>query len=227
MGVKTNRKLRGFLMAGAALAIPLGVVAVGLVQTPSGAATAVATKVKFTGSLKCTVTGSITFKPALFLSTGSTTTVKETTSLTASSSACKASGGLTQGGAKLASESYLSGVTFPKGTTCASLENAGDTASSATVSYKSTDPTAFTITPSTIAWSGYTESSNSAGYIDITLPNSGGTAKTTGSFPGKSSAALASSSTEDALLAACESTSGLSKITFNGKGGGASTLTVG
>ena len=216
-------KLRGIVLAGAALAMPFGIVAVEVVgQGPAGAVT----KVTFAGTLKCTVTGSFTFNPPLLFTTGSTTTVTEKSSLKANSAACTASKGLTQKGATLASMAYSSTVVFPVGTDCLSLESAGNTGSTAKVSYKSTAPTSFTIGQSTINWSGYTQSTNSAGNITIALPNSGGTSPTTGSFKGNSTGALVSDSTESALLNACNSSKGLSKIAFTGKGG-PSTLTVG
>ena len=171
-----------------------------------------------------TATGSLSFKPALTLS-GSSGTVKEGTSFKANASAGTASKGLTQKGATLSTMAYTASVTFPAGTSCLSLEGAGSAASSAKVKYTSSTSTPINV--STIKWSGYDETTNSGGYIEITLPNSGGTSVTTGSFAGNSSGLCRQSDqTESNLIASCESTKGLSKITFTGKGG-ASTLTVG
>jgi hypothetical protein len=183
--VKLSRKL---LLAGAAIALPVSTLAI------SGVASAAKTG---TGTVTCsTITGSISFKPAL-KSTGPYTAEKSTAKITLSG----CSGGVpTPKGGKVTQT--LSSATSTND--CTSL--ATGTSESITVKWKG-------VAPSTTAFPPYTTGTDSEGDAGFVL--SKGT--TTGSYPasGTASAAVYTNQTEAQILAACGTSAGLKKLTLS------------
>lgn len=211
-------KLRSMMLAGAALALPAGFVIAGSV--PSGAAT---TPVTFAGTLSGNLSGSITITPGLTLSP-STTTVKFTTHFTDSN--LVASKGLTQKGVTITGAKGSSVVTAPAGTSCVTLQSSGLPSGTITTKYTSTG---VTTAAATHFKPGMTTVSTGPP-ITATLGGTGTT--TTGSFRNGAAGSSASTAklildqTQAQLAASCQSSTGLTKISFTGKNG-ASTFTFG
>ena len=183
--MKLSRKL---LLAGAAIALPISTVAI------SGVASAAKTG---TGKVTCsTITGSISFKPAL-KTTGPFTTEKSSAKITLSG----CTGGTpTPSGGKVSQT--LSSATSTNN--CTSL--ATGTSEQITVKWKGG------IAPTTTAFPPYKTGTNGAGDAGFVL--SGGT--TTGSYAGSgATASVYSNMTEAAILAACGTSKGLAKLTLS------------
>ncbi len=200
-----NMKLiRRIVLAGTAAAVPLAVFG----AVSAGAATP--TKVKFTGSITCAVTGSLTASPPITLSSAS-----HTLTLTATLKTCKGS-------------TSKSGVTITGGhlkataTATASCLALSGGAPSGTVTWTANSPGA----ASTKQSFSTASISVSNSIITVKLPGSGGKATATGSFAGsKSSATAVVDQTESSLVGACTG-AGVSKLTFTGKNG-KSSITIG
>jgi len=188
------------MLAAGALALPL-VTVVALGSSTAGASG------PGTGVLTCTkIKGTITFKPPLT----NTGTATENTTVKITVSGC--SGGTP----KPKKGTVKQDISSPTSTNaCTSLE----TSSPETLTVKWSPSS---ITPSTSSYSGYDAATNGAGDEGFTLPNSGGTGSTTGSYAeGSGSTASAySNETESQITAACGA-GGLKKLKITS---GATTL---
>jgi hypothetical protein len=192
--VKLSRKL---LLTGAAIALPLGMLAV------SGVAGASAHKGKVTatGKLTCTaIKGTISFSPPL-KTTGPFSTETSTAKITVS--------GCTGGSVNPKSgkvDQSLSSATSTNDCTSLATSNAE------TLNIK----WAGKINPSTTSFSGYSTGANGAGDEGFILPQSKGTGSTVGSYAEASGATAAaySNETEAQILAACGTSAGLKKLTL-------------
>ena len=185
--MKLSRKL---LLAGAAIALPISTLAI------SGVASAAKTG---TGTVTCTtITGSISFKPAL-KSSGPFTTEKSTAKITLAG--CTGGTPSPTKGGKLTQS--LSSATSTND--CTSL--ATGSSESLTVKWKGG------IAPTTTSYSTYSTGTDGAGDAGFVLKS--GTS--TGSYAetGKANAAVYSNQTEAQILAACGTSKGLSKLTIS------------
>jgi hypothetical protein len=199
-------KLR-MLGLGVAVALALGALALATTALASGTITT-----RFRATLSAEVSGSVKFSPGLLLTAGSGSTVRVTTTGTLSSVA----GTTAYGDTTITGGSYRSVVTLPAGSSCLSLESDGLPPGAGKVVFTSsgTPPAA----PSTVRWGG---ESASGPPLTIGLGGSGTSVK--GSFAkpsGPSSVAtLIIDQNPTALLDACESAKGLTRMTFTGKVG--------
>jgi hypothetical protein len=186
--VKLSRKL---LLAGAAIALPISTLAI------TGVASAAKTG---TGTVTCkTITGSISFKPAL-KSTGPFSA--ETSKAKITLSGCTGTTGTSPVPASGKVSQTLSSSTSTND--CTSL--ATGTAESITVKWKGAAPSTTAFPP----YSTGTDSSNDEGFV-----LSKGT--TTGSYPasGTASAAVYTNQTEAQIIAACGTPAGVKKLTIS------------
>jgi hypothetical protein len=196
----------------ASVAVPTGlVIALPLaIALPTGSASAANPPAP--GTITCThVTGKVTFTPPLTLAGNSNTEVTKTRT---TSTGCTVSKGTppTKG---------VSTATITKTTT-------NNTANSCTALAMAqvipvTEHVVWTHTPlianSTVKFSGLMPATSSAGDEGFTLPNSGGTASVTGSYPGAdkgktSTATVFSNMNATQLAAACSSTAGVASLTI-------------
>ena len=190
-----------------ALAVAVPAMAVGTLS--AGASTA--TKIKFTGTISCTVKGSLTAVPPI-----TTSSASHTFTLAATLSGC--SGSTSQGGVTITGASLK--ATASATASCTSLTGI---APAGNIYWKANLPGA---AATKISFSNAGDSISSTGIITVTLPGSGGTSTASGSFAGTTSTATAVlDQTESSLISACFGT-GVSKLTFTGKHG-TSKITVG
>lgn len=194
-------------LAGVAAGLPF----VALGASSAGAASR--TRVTFTGSISCTVTGSLTAVPPITLSS-----VSHTVTLKATLKACTGStseNGVTITGGHLKATAT---ATF----SCTSISS-GIGAPTGTISWVAALPGA---TATRQSFSNAAGSISSTGVISVTLPGSGGTATATGSFAGSTSTAkVIADQTKNTLISDCLG-AGVSQLTFTGKHG-RSKITVG
>jgi len=190
-------KLRKFLVLASAVVVPISLLSVFDVGVASAKG-----PIAQPGKVKCSkITGSITFNPPLTLSGTSTenTTVKITVK------GCSVTGGTVK----------------PKtGTVNKDISTA--TSKNACTSLGNSQPETLTvnwapgskIAPTTASFSGYAVATNGAGDEGFSLPNSGGTGSTVGSYAQASgvSAAAYSNQTSNQLAAACSAPGGLASL---------------
>jgi hypothetical protein len=191
---------------------------VGLVFATNALASATSSNT-FQGTLSAEISGSIKFLPGLLLTTGSNGTVKVTTTGTLSN----LSGTTTYNGTTITGGSYRSVVTLPAGSSCLSLETDGLPPGAGRVTFTSTGT--LPAAASKVTWGAETTSGPPLG---VGLGGPGTSVKGSFAKPSGSSsvASLIMDQSQTALLDACESASGLTKMTFTGKNG-ASTLELG
>jgi hypothetical protein len=188
----------------AAVLAPLLVVTVVGAACSSTPASTAPTVVVARGSVQCsTVTGSVDFAPPLTTKG----TSAETTTISVTSSDCAVTGSNVN-----AVKSGVGTATISSPTnSCAGLLTPRPLSVDVTW-----DPSL--VHTSVVMFSGYTVDTNGpGGGGGFTLPDTGGTAKVTGSFAGSdkgagSTAATYSSMTTNQLLAACGSSTGLASI---------------
>ncbi len=182
--------------------VPMALLAAACSSSPSPPSATPAVVVA-TGGVTChTVTGALTFSPALTVN-GSTA---ESTSISVNAAGCVTSG------------SNVSGIT--RGTGTATLTSTSNSCAGLLTSRPVTVDitwTPATVHPSVVTFSGYGGATGPAGGEGFLLPKAGATAKVTGSFAGSdhgaaSTATAFSGETTTQLLGACESSSGLTSI---------------
>jgi len=188
--VCSRRGKKSFSLAAVATATAL------VLLVPAGPAFAKKPPMTFTGSITCTFTGTLKFKPALInTDTPSTTTVTlkgklRTCSYTQSQSTVV----ITKGSIKATATAPSNNCATDVGPDSRPLP-----AMDATVKWKATGGKA---SPSSIDYSGVSViPDQETGYLDLYFPQSGGTSPTTGSFAGSSSPASASSNQVASILA--------------------------
>jgi hypothetical protein len=180
--------IRKYVLALSLLALPIGTV----VATGSAANAAVRplTAVTFTGSVTCSITGSITATPPLLLSTPQTTTI----ALTATATKCKgAKGVLKQDGVSLKS-GKIAGKVVAQKEDCESLVS-GVPNPVGTIKWKGKGGT---ITPTKFTLS---DGSATFGSSSTTITF---TSAQTGSFAGSGAASATVDQTESQLIKQCE-----------------------
>jgi hypothetical protein len=186
-----------------ALALPLAVV---WQAGPASAATAAP------GTITCThITGTITFTPALHATGTSNTEVAKTRT---TSTGCTVSTG----------KAPSKGVTTSSITTTSTNDSANACAGLAT-SRPVTEHAVWThtplIAPSTVKFSGLMVATEPvSGDAGFTLPNTGGTASVTGSYPGTDHGATSTATvyinmTAAQIFTACGTTAGVAKLTLD------------
>ena len=191
-------KLRKVTVMLAALVVPISLVSV----LGAGAASAKGSPIAQPGKVTCTkITGSITFNPPLTLNgtSAENTTVKITVK------GCSVSGG----GVKPKKGTVNKDISTPSSTNaCTSLGNSQP--ESLTVNWAPGSK----ILPTTASFSGYAVATNGAGDEGFTLPDSGGTGSTAGSYAQASgvTAAAYSNETSNQLAAACAAPGGLASL---------------
>lgn len=177
------------------------------------------TTTRFHGTLGAQISGAIRFMPGLLLTTGSSGTVRVTIAGTLSN----LSGTTTYDGTTITGGSYRSAVTLPAGSSCLSLEVNGLPPGAGRVTFTSTG--ALPAAASNVSWGADTTAGP-----PLLLAFGGPGTSVKGSFAkpsGSSSAArFVVDQTQTALLDACESATGLTKMTFTGREG-ASGLNLG
>jgi hypothetical protein len=177
------------------------------------------TSTRFHGTLGAQISGSIRFLPGLLLTTGSSGTVRVTITGTLSN----LSGTTTYDGTTITGGSYRSVVTLPAGSSCLSLETNGLPPGTGRVTFTSTG--ALPAAASNVSWGADTASGPP---LLLTFGGAGTSVK--GSFAKPSGSASTArfviDQTQTALLDACESATGLTKMTYTGKAG-ASGLNLG
>jgi hypothetical protein len=186
--------IRKYVLALSILSLPLGLVAFG--TTTANASVRPHTTVTMTGSISCKIVGKITATPGLKLTTPQT--VKIVLSVTASG----CTGNTSQGGATVKSgkvsgtitgsyscESLLSSVPNPSGT------------------IKWTSSTTTKIAPTDFALSNGT-------IVSTAPPTITYSSTQTGSYAGSGSTTAVVKQSENALITACSSSTGLTKLTI-------------
>jgi hypothetical protein len=187
--------IRRYVLALSLLALP--VVAVVASTASANASVRPHAGVKFTGSVSCSITGSIKASPPLLLTTPQTTTI----TLTASAKKC--TGNTTQGGVTLKTGA-ISGKVTAKNVDCESLLN-GVPNPTGKISWKGTGGT---IQPTTFVLSN---GSASFGASSTTITF---TSTQKGSFKGSGAASATVNQTEDQLISECEG-SGIAKLVIS------------
>ena len=196
--MKLSRK---FMMAGAALSLSLGTVAL----TGVGIASAKGPK-QATGTVSCTgAKGLVSFKPAL--TTKGPPYVSEKASVKVTFSGCTGSVTSPKSGSIKATLSSISTDECPP-------PASGDSGGSLTVKWSPT-----TIAPSAVGFSSKESTTNGNGDFGFVYPAPGGTSSVAGSYEGTDSGASSSASvfsnvTETTLLNDCSSKKGLKKLTI-------------
>lgn len=198
--------IRKLVLVSAALALPVAWAVTAVAPGPAGAVTPPVAP----GTNYCsTVTGTVTFNPAMTLN-GSSSVTTETATIAATATKCKVS----------------KGVAPTKGTTTAKIVTKGPKANACTglaTSRPVALGVAWTHTPaianSTVSFPGYTVVQNKAGDEGFSLPKSGQKSTVTGSYPGTdsghtSTALVYTTKTESQLAAACAT--GLKSLTIGG-----------
>jgi len=182
------------------LLVPIALAAAGC---SSGSNPTAPTAKTATGDITCAhVAGSLTFSPPL----RDKGTTAETTTISLRASGCATSG---------SNVSDVTGSVASATITSPSNSCAGLLTSRALGIHITWAPS--TIRPSVLTFSGYRGAASGSGGQGFALPNAGGNAKVTGSFPGSdqgaaSSAETYTSQTATQLLAACASSSGLTSL---------------
>jgi hypothetical protein len=186
--------IRKYVLALSLLALPLGFVA----ATGSAANAAVRphSTVTFTGKISCSITGKITAKPGLELTTPQTVT------LTLSATGTKCTGSTSQGGATIVSGKAVGSV---KGSySCESLLSSVPSPAG-NITWKTTGNKA---TPTAFKLSG--GKFNSGPPIVITYNST-----QTGSFAGSGKTSATIKQTQSQLVKSCESKAGLKSLTIS------------
>ena len=169
-----------------------------VLTTDAGGATA-------TGTVTCTdVTGGITFHPPL-VKAG---TSPESTSIVLTVSGCTTSGST----ANQVASANATGVIRGANNSCTGLL----TSMPITVTF-AWSPNS--IHPSAVAFSGFALPTDGAGHLGFALPDKGGTSRVAGSFGGGAGGASSSGSVHSPLTAAqlqatCDTSAGLTSVTF-------------
>jgi hypothetical protein len=178
----------------------------------------VVTASKFTGSVSCTMNGSVSANPGLTNSGGSPSTV--TVSATLSSCAGTNGTSLTQQGVTLVGGTLSGSLTLPSNS-CAALTGS---LPALTINAKWTT-SGGAIIPSKVKFSGATTTNTSP--VTVTFPNQGGTTVTSGSFAGSASNAIAIlDQSINTIQAECATSAGVTMVTLTG-GNGVSTFAAG
>jgi hypothetical protein len=178
--------------------MPVAMVSMGGVASAHSGSAAVAQP----GSVSCTkIKGSISFNPPLTLNGTST----ENTTIDITVSGCSASGGGVKPKKGVVNQD-ISTSTSTNG--CTSLENSQP--ENLTVTWAPGSK----ISPTAASFSGYSVATNGAGDEGFSLPDSGGTGSTTGSYAQASgvTATAYSNETASALASACSSSGGLKSL---------------
>jgi hypothetical protein len=190
-------KLRKFIVIMTAVAIPIGLSVIDV-----GAASAKGSPVAQPGKVTCNkISGTISFSPPLTL----TGTATENTTVKITVKGCSVSGGTVKP-KKGTVNKDISTATSTNG--CTSLGNSMP--ETLTVDWAP----ASKIAPTTASFSGYAVATNGKGDEGFSLPNSGGTGSTIGSYAQSSgvTATAYSSETSSQLASACSSPGGLASL---------------
>jgi hypothetical protein len=188
------------MLATGALVLPLSAVAL-----VGGTASAAKSHSSTVGTITCTgIKGSITFTPPL-VNGGTKTETKQTVKITVSK--CKAASGTPTVPKKGKVSSNLASGTGTN--SCASLTGGGPPSPETLVVKWSNG-----LGTSTSSYSGYDIATNGAGDEGFSLPNSGGTGTTTGSYASSSSTAQAFSNQNATQLGAECGGKGIAKLTL-------------